>query len=59
MELPVRDFATWWTLQDKKKRGDFKLKELETLKLVPFLGKQYHWWYGKGKEIEKRRKRKR
>ena len=35
---------------DEEKK--FNWNELETIKVIPFVGKLYYWWFGKGKDLD-------
>jgi hypothetical protein len=35
---------------DEEKK--FNWNELETIKVIPFVGKLYYWWFGKGRDLD-------
>jgi hypothetical protein len=37
---------------------DFKLKNLESLRMLPIVGQEYHWWFGGGAEQTRKRNEK-
>jgi hypothetical protein len=50
VEAPLKDF--WALNKDDDKSIGIKIKNAETWKIVPFLGKHYYWWFGGGRESE-------
>lgn len=38
-----------------KNPEDFKLKNLESLRMLPIIGQEYHWWFGGGAEQTRKR----
>lgn len=54
VEAPLKDF--WAISKDDDKSIGVKIKNAESWKMVPFLGKHYYWWFGGGRasELEKR-----
>lgn len=56
IEAPLSD--TWKLFQDDGVDFEVKIKNAETWKIIPFLGKHYYWWYGGGRAGEQKRREK-
>jgi len=57
VEAPYKDIKAAIT-KGKKTRtedDDFRLRNAETWKIIPFFGKHYYWWFGGGRASENRR----
>lgn len=56
LEMPLRDAVK--ILKDDGKDFGEKIKNAETWKTIPYLGKHYYWWLGGGREGEMKRQEK-
>ena len=52
IENPYKDAKAFINAYKKGEIEDFKIKDLSTWKSIPFFGKQYHFWFGRGKSAE-------
>lgn len=50
IEYPITDLMGFI-----KKGSDYPIKDMQTLQLVPYFGKFYHWWFGAGRGTIERR----
>jgi hypothetical protein len=56
VEAPLKD--AWSMFKDDGKPWQIKVKNAETWKVIPFIGKHYYWWFGGGREAGQRREEK-
>jgi diguanylate cyclase (GGDEF)-like protein len=56
VEAPLKD--AWAMFKDDGKPWQIKVKNAETWKVIPFIGKHYYWWFGGGREAGQRREEK-
>jgi hypothetical protein len=56
IEAPLKDVQNF--LKDDEIGTDLKIKNAETWKMIPFIGKHYYWWFGGGKESENKKQEK-
>ena len=52
LEAPVKDITRITKKLLADKRDEIKIKDLQTIKVIPVFGKAYYFWFGKGKEYE-------
>ena len=50
IEKPFNDTRRLVKAWENEKLGEFKIKDIETWRIIPFFGQQYHYWFGRGEE---------
>ena len=50
LAAPIQDTADY--IKSNSEGNNFNWNELQTIKVIPVVGKLYYWWFGKGRDYE-------
>ena len=50
LAAPIQDTADY--IKNNSEGNNFNWNELQTIKVIPVVGKLYYWWFGKGRDYE-------